>query len=72
MDDHDLLTVISEKTSRIESMLEGGKETFKEHDERLRQLEQNQSKIMTIVLSVGAIITLVVNAFIHLSGKIWK
>ena len=72
MEDHDLLIRIDERMERVEGMLDGGKETFKTHDERLRDLEQNQSKIMAIVVGIGSIITLGLNGALYLLGKLWK
>jgi CO dehydrogenase/acetyl-CoA synthase beta subunit len=56
----------------VRKQLEGGKETFKDHDERLRELEQTQSKIMTYIIAIGSAITIAVNAAIHFIGNIWK
>lgn len=56
----------------VRKKLEAGAETFKEHDERLRGLEQNQSKIMAIVVGIGSIITLGLNGALYLFGKLWK
>ena len=72
MEDHDLLIRIDERMERVEGMLDGGKETFKTHDERLRDLERNQSKIMAIVVGIGSIITLGLNGALYLLGKLWK
>jgi len=57
----------------VRQELEGGKETFKEHDERIRDLEQNQSKIMGIVVAIGSVITVILNLLFHFWDKIrWK
>lgn len=53
----------------VRGKLESGEETFKDHDERLRELEQNHSKIAGIVLAVGAGITLALNGALWLLGK---
>jgi len=53
-------------------MLDGGKETFQAHDERIRELENNQGKIMTYIVAIGSTITLGLNAALYLFGKIWK
>ena len=57
----------------VRNKLESGSETFKDHDKRLRKLEQNQSRAMGIVIAIGSIITLLMNAAIQLWDKIkWK
>ena len=56
----------------VRKQLEGGKETFQAHDERLRELEQNQSRITGVVIAVGSIITLGLNGALYLFGKLWK
>ncbi|RJS72488.1 hypothetical protein CW696_02810 [ANME-2 cluster archaeon] len=56
----------------IKRMLEDGRETFRNHDARIRNLEQNQSKVMGIVVTVGSMITIVINGVLYLLGKIWK
>lgn len=43
-----------------------------QHDERLRELEQNQSKIMTYIVAIGSAITIGINGLFWLAGKIWK
>ena len=72
MDDHDLLIRIDERMERVEAMLDGGKKTFQSHDERIRDLENNQGKLMTYVVAIGSAITVGVNAIIYLLGKLWK
>jgi len=72
MEDHDLLIRIDERMERVEIMLDGGKETFKTHDERLRDLESGQSKIMTYIVAIGSAITIGCNAALYLLGKIWR
>lgn len=44
----------------------------KEHDGRLRELEKNQSRIMTYVLLLGSAITVGLNFFWEIVHKIWK
>ena len=57
----------------VRSKLESGSETFKDHDERLRKLEQNQSRAMGVVVAIGSIITLLMNLAIQIWDKIrWK
>ena len=72
MEDHDLLIRIDERMERVEEMLDGGRETFQTHDLRIRELEQNQGKIMTYVIAIGSAITIGLNAVLHLVGKLWK
>ena len=54
----------------VRSKLESGSETFKDHDERLRHLEQNQSRAMGIVIAIGSVITILINLAIQLWDKI--
>ena len=54
----------------VRSKLEAGSETFKDHDERLRKLEQNQSRAVGIMVAVGSVITIIVNVIIQLYDKI--
>ena len=57
----------------VREQLDGGKETFKEHDKRIRELEQNQSRIMGVVVAVGSVITIILNILFHFWDKIrWK
>jgi len=56
----------------IKRMLEDGRKTFRNHDARIRNLEQNQSKVMGIVVTVGSMITIVINGVLYLLGKIWR
>lgn len=56
----------------VRDKLESGAETFKDHDERLRDLEQNRNKIAGIVIAVGAGIALAMNGVLWLLGKVWK
>lgn len=72
MEDHDRLIRIDERTDAIETMLKSGRETFKTHDERLRDLEQNQSKIMTYIVLIGSGIALGMKALFALWDKLWK
>lgn len=43
-----------------------------QHDERLRELEKNQSRLMTYVLLIGSAITIGLNFFWEVYHKIWK
>jgi len=56
--------------------LDTGKETFKDHSERLRVLEQQQQlmsgKIAVIIFSIGAAVTLLFNFVISLWNKLQK
>jgi|LGOV01.1.fsa_nt_gb hypothetical protein len=73
MEDHDLLIRIDERMDNIEAMLNGGKETFKTHDERIRDLEQSQSKIMGIVIVIGTAAASGIHVVLWLWDKIrWK
>ena len=57
----------------VRNKLESGSETFKDHDKRLRKLEQYQARVMGVVIAIGSIITLLMNAVIQLYDKIkWK
>ena len=57
----------------VRSKLEAGSETFKDHDERLRKLERNQSWAVGVVIAVGSVITIIVNVIIQVYDKIkWK
>ena len=57
----------------VRNKLESGSETFKEHDERLRQLERDQSRAVGILVAVGSVITILINLAIQLYDKIkWK
>ena len=57
----------------VRSKLEAGSETFKDHDERLRKLERNQSWAVGVVIAVGSIITVLINTIIQIWDKIrWK
>ena len=60
MTDHDLLIRIDERT-------EGMEDRVTDHADRLRELEQNNSKIMGIVIAVGAGVT----TGIHILMWIW-
>ena len=57
---------------KIEKHDEELQETKRDCDERLRELEQNHSKIAGMVIAVGAGITLALNGVLWLAGKIWK
>ena len=72
MDDHDLLIRIDERMERVEDMLDGGKEMFRTHDDRIRDIEQNQSKFIGVVIAVGSLVTIGLNAVLYLLGKLWK
>ena len=63
MSDHDLLIRIDERTERMEDRVTN-------HSGRLRQLEQNQSRAVGIVVAVGSIITVLTNLAIQLWDKI--
>ena len=66
MSDHDLLIRIDERTERMEDRVTN-------HSGRLRKLEQNQSRAVGIVIAIGSLITLLMNAAIQLYDKIkWK
>ena len=54
----------------VRNKLEAGSETFRDHDKRLRHLEQNQSRAMGVVVAIGSFITLLVNLAIQLWDKI--
>ena len=56
----------------LKRMLEDGRKTFRNHDARIRNLEQNQSKVMGIVVTVGSMITIALNGLMWLAEKIWK
>ena len=56
----------------VREQLDAGKETSEAHDERLRELEQNHSKLTGIVIALGAGITLALNGILWIAGKIWK
>lgn len=43
-----------------------------QHDKRLRDLEKNQSKIMTYIVVIGSGIALGMKALFALWDKIWK
>lgn len=51
--------------AHILESLEDGNETFKDHDERLRVLEQQQQfmngKLAIIIISLGGVVTLIFN-----------
>ena len=62
MTDHDLLIRIDERTENME-----------DHDERIRELEKNQNKIMGIVVVIGSAITVLMNLLFHFWDSIrWK
>ena len=54
--------------THILKSLENGNETFADHDERLRKLEQQQQfmngKLAIIIISLGGVVTLIFNMFI--------
>jgi hypothetical protein len=54
--------------THILESLENGNETFKDHDERLRKLEQQQQfmngKLAIIIISLGGVVTLIFNLVI--------
>ena len=54
--------------THILESLENGNETFKDHDERLRKLEQQQQfmngKLEIIIISLGGVVTLIFNLVI--------
>jgi len=56
--------------------LDNGKETFKEHRERIRQLELNQQlltgKAAIIIMLVGAGVLFVTNVIMNLIMRLWK
>ena len=54
----------------VRNKLESGSETFKDHDKRLRKLEQYQARAMGIIIAIGSFITLLMNAAIQLWDKI--
>jgi len=56
----------------LKRMLEDGRKTFRNHDARIRNLEQNQSKVMGIVVTVGSMITIIMNGLLWIVNKIWK
>jgi len=56
----------------IKRMLEDGRKTFRNHDARIRNLEQNQSKVMGIVVTVGSMITIIMNGLFWMISKVWK
>ena len=56
----------------LKRMLEDGRKTFRNHDARIRNLEQNQSKVMGIVVTVGSMITIAMNGLLWIAGKIWR
>ena len=47
-----------------------------QHDERIRKLEQTQSKILAYIIAVGSVITVAMNAAIQIGvyvlEKIWR
>lgn len=43
-----------------------------QHDERIRVLEQNQSKIMTYIVALGSGITILMNGILWIAAKIWR
>ena len=47
-------------------------EVRNQHDERIRALEQTQSRIMAYIVIIGAAITLAMNAAFDVIEKIWK
>ncbi len=71
-DTHDKIIEIAKDIKFIREQLSEGKETFKEHDKRLRILESNQQlltgKITIIITLIGASILFVVNVLMRL----WK
>jgi len=71
-DTHDKIIEIAKDIKFIREKLSEGKETFKEHDKRLRILENNQQlltgKITIIITLIGASILFVVNVLMRL----WK
>jgi len=56
----------------LKKMLEEGRKTFRNHDARIRDLEQNQSKVMGIVVTVGSMITIIMNGLFWMISKVWK
>jgi len=65
MSDHDLLIRIDERTERTEERLNN-------HGDRLRDLEQNQSKLTAYIVAIGSGITIALNWIWHTWDKIWK
>ena len=47
-------------------------EVRNQHDERIRALEQTQSRIMAYIVLIGAGITLAMNAAFDVIEEIWK
>lgn len=47
-------------------------EVRNQHDERIRALEQTQSRIMAYIVLIGAGVTLAMNAAFDVIEKIWK
>ena len=56
----------------LKKMLEEWRKTFRNHDARIRDLEQNQSKVMGIVVTVGSMITIIMNGLFWMISKVWK
>ena len=53
-----------------------GKETFKDHDERIRELEEQQQfingKLAVITIFVGTVVTVIINGMIWIWSKVQK
>ena len=57
----------------VRRKLEEGSALDKDHEERLRKLEQNQSRAVGIVVAIGSLATIIANILIQIWDKIrWK
>lgn len=77
MESRDLLEKIVETHTDVKHILktlESGKETFKDHENRIRKVEQEyqfeKGKIAIIVLLLGAAVTLMINFLMWLYSKL--
>jgi len=77
--DQRTLTKIAETHAHVKHILnslEEGKETFKDHDARIRVLEQQQQftsgKVAIIIMSLGAGVTLIINFAIAAWNKLQR
>jgi len=79
MESRELLERIVETHTDVKHILktlDSGKETFKDHEKRIRKMEQEyqfeKGKIVIIVLLIGGFVTLAINFLMWLYSKMGK
>lgn len=62
---HDKILTMAEDIKFIRGQLDGGKETFIKHDERIRNLEANQQlltgKVTLLIMGIGTVVLFMAN-----------